>query len=45
VPADIAEEALKALALASENVQIHLEGQPPRKVIVVKGGQLVNIVK
>ncbi|NHZ71957.1 MAG: class I tRNA ligase family protein [Aquificales bacterium] len=39
------EEDLKALALASENVQVHLGGQEPRKVIVVKGGRLVNIVK
>ncbi|MCA9970377.1 MAG: leucine--tRNA ligase, partial [Anaerolineales bacterium] len=36
--------ALKAIALASENVQRHLDGKPPRKVIVVKG-QLVNIVR
>jgi len=45
VPADTAEAELKALALASENVQTHLEGAEPRKVIVVKGGRLVNIVK
>ncbi len=34
---------LKTAALASENVQRLLDGQPPRKVIVVKG-RLVNIV-
>ena len=45
VPADTSEDELKALALASENVQLHLEGVEPRKVIVVKGGRLVNIVK
>lgn len=43
-PAGTPDEELKALALASENVQKHLEGQTPRKVIVVKG-TLVNIVK
>jgi leucyl-tRNA synthetase len=43
-PADTSDEALKTLALASENVQKHLEGKAPRKVIVVKG-KLVNIVK
>ena len=37
------DEKLEALALASENVQKHLEGKAPRKVIVVKG-KLVNIV-
>jgi len=45
VPADISEEDLKAMALASSNVQTHLEGKEPRKIIVVKGGRLVNIVK
>ncbi|MEM7348098.1 MAG: class I tRNA ligase family protein, partial [Chloroflexota bacterium] len=39
-----ADDALQALALASENVQKHLGDNPPRKVIVVKG-RLVNIVK
>ncbi len=43
-PADTTDEVLKALALASENVEKHLEGKAPRKVIVVKG-KLVNIVK
>jgi leucyl-tRNA synthetase len=43
-PAGTPDEELKALALASDNVQKHLEGQAPRKVIVVKG-TLVNIVK
>jgi leucyl-tRNA synthetase len=43
VPADAAEEAVRALALASDKVQKHLEGREPRKVIVVPG-RLVNIV-
>jgi leucyl-tRNA synthetase len=43
VPAQADEEAVKAAALANENVQRHLEGKTPRKVIVVKG-RLVNIV-
>jgi leucyl-tRNA synthetase len=43
-PAGTPDEELKTLALASENVQKHLEGKAPRKVIVVKGA-LVNIVK
>jgi leucyl-tRNA synthetase len=43
VPADVAEEAAREAALADENVRRHLEGKPPRKVIVVPG-KLVNIV-
>jgi leucyl-tRNA synthetase len=43
VPVDIGEEQAKALALASEAVQKHLDGEPPRKVILVPG-KLVNIV-
>ncbi|BCW96324.1 MAG: leucine--tRNA ligase [Fimbriimonadales bacterium] len=43
VPADITREAMEQLALASPRVQAHLEGKPPRKVIVVPG-KLVNIV-
>ncbi len=43
VPADIDEQALRALALESEAVQRQLQGQPPRQVIVVPG-RLVNIV-
>ena len=45
VPAGSSEDELKTLALSSENVQKHLEGKEPRKVIVVKGGRLINIVK
>jgi leucyl-tRNA synthetase len=45
VAAGTPEDELKGLALASANVQKHLGGQEPRKVIVVKGGRLVNIVK
>ncbi|MCA9929485.1 MAG: class I tRNA ligase family protein, partial [Anaerolineales bacterium] len=44
VPAGTPDDELKAAALASENVQKHLDGKEPRKVIVVKG-KLVNIVK
>jgi len=43
VPAGADDEAVKAAALANENVARHLEGRTPRKVIVVKG-RLVNIV-
>ncbi|MCA9982216.1 MAG: class I tRNA ligase family protein, partial [Anaerolineales bacterium] len=43
VAVDISEEAAKEAALASENVQAHLDGKPPRKVIYVPG-RLVNIV-
>ncbi len=43
VPAQANEEAVKVAALANENVQRHLDGKTPRKVIVVKG-RLVNIV-
>ncbi len=43
-PAGTPDEELKAMALASENVQRHLDGKAPRKVIVVKG-KLVNIVQ
>jgi len=43
VPVSIGEEEAKAAALASEVVQKHLEGKPPRKVILVPG-KLVNIV-
>ncbi|MFN2138468.1 MAG: class I tRNA ligase family protein, partial [Candidatus Promineifilaceae bacterium] len=43
VDADMPDEALKAAALVSENVQRFLDNREPRKVIVVKG-KLVNIV-
>lgn len=43
VPATIAEEEAKQIALAEENVQRWLEGKAPRKVIVIPG-RLVNIV-
>jgi leucyl-tRNA synthetase len=43
VPAEADDDAVRAAALANENVQRHLEGKTPRKVIVVKG-RLVNIV-
>ncbi len=43
VPADADEAAIRAAALASPNVQRHLGGRAPRKVIVVPG-RLVNLV-
>ena len=43
VSPDITDEAAREAALESENVQRHLEGATPRKVIVVPG-RLVNIV-
>ncbi len=43
VPADADDETVKAAALAAEGVVRALEGQPPKKVIVVKG-KLVSIV-
>jgi leucyl-tRNA synthetase len=43
VPAGADEAAVRAAALASENVRRHLEGKEPRKVIVVPG-RLVNVV-
>jgi leucyl-tRNA synthetase len=43
VPVDVSDEIAKAMALASEAVQRHLEGRIPKKVIVVPG-KLVNIV-
>ena len=43
VPAGIAAEEAKALALQSERVALYLEGKEPRKVIYVPG-RLVNIV-
>jgi leucyl-tRNA synthetase len=42
-PRGSSEEQLKATALAQPNVQKHIEGRPPRRVIVVKG-TLVNVV-
>ena len=43
VPADISAKAAKVRALASENVQRHLQGREPKKVIYIPG-RLVNIV-
>ena len=43
VQKDIAEEDLKAQALASERIKSHLGDKKPRKVIVVPG-KLINIV-
>ncbi len=45
VAAGTANEELERLALASQRVQLYLEGKPPRKVIVVGNGRLINIVK
>jgi leucyl-tRNA synthetase len=44
VAADSPEETLRQIALESDKIQKWLEGETPRKVIVVKG-RLVNIVK
>ena len=43
VAAGAAEEGIRAAALADANVQKHMEGKPPRRVIVVPG-KLVNVV-
>jgi leucyl-tRNA synthetase len=43
VPVGAGEEAVKAAALADENVGRHMAGKPPRRVIVVPG-KLVNVV-
>ena len=43
VSPEIAEEEIKSLALANENIQKWLEGKEPKKVIYVKG-RLVSIV-
>jgi leucyl-tRNA synthetase len=43
VPADIAEDDLRAAALAEPNVAKHLEGKTVKKVVVA-GGRLVSIV-
>jgi leucyl-tRNA synthetase len=43
VPADAAEETIRAAALDAENVARHTEGKDIRKVIVVPG-KLVNVV-
>ena len=43
VPADIDEAAAEAAALASERVAAHLDGAPPKKVVVRPPG-LVNVV-
>ena len=43
VPASASKDAIEQLALASEAAQRHLDGKPPKKVIVVPG-RLVNLV-
>jgi len=43
VAPDVAEDVVKAAALADENVRRFFEGREPKKVIVVKG-KLVNVV-
>jgi leucyl-tRNA synthetase len=43
VPADADSATLEQLALASDIAQKWLDGQPPRRVIVVPG-KLVNLV-
>ena len=43
VASDASKEQLEAAAMAAPNVQVHLDGREPNKVIVVPG-KLVNIV-
>ncbi len=43
VPADADEETIKAAALASEVIQKHLAGKPPRKIILAQK-RLVSVV-
>ena len=43
VPADIAEERAKELALASERVRAHIDNKQVQRVIYVPG-KLVNVV-
>jgi len=43
VAADISEQDAKATALTSEQVQKHLEGKEPKKIVYVTG-KLVSIV-
>jgi len=43
VASDASRDELEAAAMAAPNVQVHLEGREPKKVIVVPG-KLVNIV-
>jgi leucyl-tRNA synthetase len=43
VPASASEEQVRAAALAATNVQKHLAGRAPKKVIVIPG-RLVNVV-
>ena len=43
VAADLSDDELRAVALASDKLSRWLDGQTPRQVIVVRG-KLVNIV-
>jgi leucyl-tRNA synthetase len=43
IPVGASEDAVRALALADENVTRHLGGKPPRKVIYVPG-KVLNLV-
>jgi leucyl-tRNA synthetase len=43
VAVDAGKEAIEAAALASPEAQKHMEGKPPKKVVVVPG-RLINIV-
>ena len=43
VPAGAGKEAIEQLALATEAAQRHLDGKPPKKIIVVPG-RLINLV-
>ena len=45
ISADVAEEEIRAAALADEKIQKHVQGKTPRKMIVIRKKQtLVNIV-
>jgi leucyl-tRNA synthetase len=43
VPPHAPEDEVKALALANPGVQQHLNGKPPKKIIVIPN-RLVNVV-
>lgn len=44
VAADISEDDAKATALASDNVQRHLDGKEPKKIIYIAPRNMINIV-
>ena len=44
VPAGASEDAIREAALSDPDVERHIGGKAVRKVIVVQGGRLVNVV-